>query len=222
MRLSVTDTQKGFRIAWEWDDPTIRSPWLLMAMELVFMTQIARIGTRENICPTEVTCPLPFQANDAYTEYFGVAPIVEDGPSLTFRHADAHRAFLTASESMWQTFEPELRRQLSKPEAQASLSERIRSALLECLPSGEASIDGPAHRLGMSPRTLQRRLKDEGFAFRDILKNTREQLSRHYLLNTRLPYSEIAFLIGFDEPSSFFRAFREWTGTTPESLRLTG
>jgi AraC-like DNA-binding protein len=222
MSLRVKDTHNGLSIAWEWDDPTVRSPWLLMAMELVFMTQIARIGTRETIRPTQVTCPAPFQAIKAYTDYFGVAPVVAERTSLTFSHADAHSAFLTASEAMWQTFEPALRRQLSKSEAQASISERIRSALLECLPSGEASIDGPAHRLGMSPRTLQRRLKEEGFAFRDILKDTREQLSRHYLLNTILPYSEIAFLIGFDEPSSFFRAFREWTGTTPESIRSAG
>ena len=222
MSLIIKDTHKGLCIAWEWDDPTVRSPWLLMAMELVFMTQIARIGTREIIRPTQVTCPIPFQAKEAYTDYFGVAPVVADRTSLTFSHEDTHKAFLTASDSMWQTFEPALRRQLIQSEAQASLSERIRSALLECLPSGEASIDGPAHRLGMSPRTLQRRLKEEGFAFRDILKDTREQLSRHYLLNTILPYSEIAFLIGFDEPSSFFRAFREWTGTTPESIRSAG
>ena len=72
----------------------------------------------------------------------------------------------------------------------------------------------------MSGRTLQRRLADEGVSFRTIIQATREKLARHYLTSTQLSYGEVAFLLGFDEPSSFFRAFRDWTGNTPESVRL--
>jgi AraC-like DNA-binding protein len=72
----------------------------------------------------------------------------------------------------------------------------------------------------VSGRTLQRRLADEGVTFREVVRGTRERLAKHYLTNTPLPYGEVAFLIGFDEPSSFFRAFREWTGMTPESVRM--
>ena len=121
---------------------------------------------------------------------------------------------------MWETFEPGLRRRLTKLEASAPLSERIRSVLLESLPSGEASIEITGRRLGMSPRTLQRRLKPEGTSYKEIVRRTREQLARHYVTNTDLAYVEIGFLLGYEEPSSFFRAFRDWTGTTPESLRL--
>ena len=208
------------RVGWEWDDPTIRSPDLLMATELVFITQLARIGTRARIEPTRVALPFEVKPKAAYEEYFGVAPVVADRHSVTFSRADAEQPFLTASESLWETFEPELRRRLTKLDAQAPLSERVRSVLLECLPSGEASADATARRLGLSRRTLQRQLKTEGVAFSEIVKDTRERLSRHYLTNTTLAYGEIAFLVGFDEPSSFFRAFRDWTGTTPESLRL--
>jgi AraC-like DNA-binding protein len=56
--------------------------------------------------------------------------------------------------------------------------------------------------------------------YKEIVKKTRERLSRHYLTRTDLTYAEISFLVGFGEPSSFFRAFREWTGETPESVRL--
>ena len=72
----------------------------------------------------------------------------------------------------------------------------------------------------MSPRTLQRNLKQEGTSYKEIVRRTREQLARHYVSNTTLAYPEISFLIGFEEPSSFFRAFREWTGDTPESMRV--
>ena len=49
--------------------------------------------------------------------------------------------------------------------------------------------------------------------------NTREALARRYLETTALPAAEISFLLGFDEPNSFYRAFRTWTGTTPEAMR---
>ena len=157
---------------------------------------------------------------EAYRAFFGVAPVVAPALSLSFSAEDAHQPFLTASEALWQTFEPELRRRVSKLEAQALMSVRTSSMLLECLPGGEATLQGTARRLGVSGRTLQRRLAEEGLSFRQVVQATRERLARHYLVNTHLSYGEVAFLIGFDEPSSFFRAFREWTGTTPESVRV--
>lgn len=220
MHLTHQETRHGLVVGWEWDDPTIQSPRLLMAMELVFMTQLARIATREPIQPVRVACPVPLEPIQAFADFFGVAPVVAPETSLTFRLADACRPFLTASEALWKTFEPELRRRVTQLDAQATMAVRTRSMLLECLPGGEATLEGTARRLGVSSRTLQRRLADEGVSFRDVVQSTREHLARHYLVNTALPYGEVAFLIGFDEPSSFFRAFREWTGKTPESWRL--
>lgn len=71
----------------------------------------------------------------------------------------------------------------------------------------------------MSRRTLQRRLEDEGESFRSLSNGTREKLARHYLKHSTLTSGEIAFLLGFEEPNSFFRAFHEWTGQTPEAAR---
>lgn len=219
MKLVTGESPEGLTVAWEWDDPTLRPPLLLMAAELVFLVQLARIGTREPVQPARVTCPLPLAPPEPYEEFFGVAPSVGERQELTFRAADATRPFVTASESMWSTFEPALKQRLTKLDALSPLPERVRSVLLECLPSGESSIDDVARRLGMSPRTLQRQLGERGIGYREIVKVTRLDLSRHYLGNTALSYAEIAFLVGFDEPSSFFRAFREWTGTTPEAAR---
>jgi AraC-like DNA-binding protein len=120
---------------------------------------------------------------------------------------------------MWQVFEPELRRRLSQLDATASTSERVRAVLLELLPGNEATIEKTAERLGMSKRTLQRRLEDEGENFRALINTCRENLARHYLRNTSLPGYEIAFLLGFEDPNSFYRAFMAWTGQTPETAR---
>lgn len=72
----------------------------------------------------------------------------------------------------------------------------------------------------MSKRTLQRRLEQEGDNFRNLVNACREHTARHYLLNTRLSGYEIAFLLGFEDPNSFYRAFMAWTGQTPEAARM--
>lgn len=71
----------------------------------------------------------------------------------------------------------------------------------------------------MSERTLQRRLKDEGVRFEQILEETRRELALLYLDEKRLAIYEVAFLLGYSEPSAFFRAFRRWTGRTPREHR---
>ena len=80
-------------------------------------------------------------------------------------------------------------------------------------------MEDVARKLVLSKRTLQRRIEAEGTSYQRILKETREALARHYLQKTELPAAEISFLLGFDEPNSFYRAFRTWSGTTPESVR---
>lgn len=87
------------------------------------------------------------------------------------------------------------------------------------LPSGLVTVEAIARKLALSKRTLQRRIEVEGTGYQQILNETREALARHYLEKTALPAAEISFLLGFDEPNSFYRAFRTWTGTTPDNVR---
>jgi AraC-like DNA-binding protein len=129
------------------------------------------------------------------------------------------RPFLTSNEPLWSAFEPELRQRLADLGTPATTAKRVRAALLEGLPSGLVTMEAIARKLGSSKRTLQRRVEAEGRSYRQILRETREALARHYLEKTALPAAEISFLLGFDEPNSFYRAFRMWTGMTPDSVR---
>lgn len=218
--VTAEEREDGFFIADRWDDVDAEMPPSLVAKELAMYVRIARIGARRRIEPLRVVCPHRVEP-EAYRAFYGVAPARGGECGVTFSMADATMPFATASESLWKTFEPELQRSLSRIDRSMPLRERVHSALLESLPSGEASIEVIARRLGLSPRTLQRRLKPESISFKQIVRETREKLARHYLTNTELGYAEISFLIGFEEPSSFFRAFREWTGVTPESMRVS-
>ncbi|AIV51316.1 helix-turn-helix domain protein [Burkholderia pseudomallei MSHR7498] len=196
-------------------------PHSLQIAEIAFFLQLARLATREPVNALRVTFPvLPLGAHLQLCERFFGAPVQrEERLSITFRANDALRPFLTVNEGMWRIFEPDLRRRLSELDATATTAERVRAVLLELLPSDAATIEKAAERLSMSKRTLQRRLEEEGQNFRALVNTTRESLARHYLEKTTMSAGEIAFLIGFKDPNSFYRAFQEWTGQTPDSAR---
>lgn len=99
------------------------------------------------------------------------------------------------------------------------MSDRVRGALLELLPSGKASMQAVSSRLAVGTRTLQRRLGAEGGSFESVLNATREELARRYLGSSTLSGAETSFLLGFEAPNSFFRAYRDWTGETPSRTR---
>ncbi|HEY9105699.1 MAG TPA: helix-turn-helix domain-containing protein, partial [Roseateles sp.] len=203
-----------------WTEAPGAPPLSLQLAELAFFLRLGRLGTREAMRALQVTLPEPSPAIDEIEAWFGVAPQIGAPASLSFAAADAERPFLTASEAMWRAFEPELRRRLAELDAAASLGDRVRALLLEALPAGEAGVDAVASRLALSRRTLQRRLGEEGLSFQALVARTREDLACHYLAQTRLPHAEISFLLGFEDPNSFFRAFQGWTGSTPERWRL--
>lgn len=96
---------------------------------------------------------------------------------------------------------------------------RTRAAILEELPSGEASLERTAEMLLMTPRTLTRRLQEKGQTFKSLLKETRRELAEKYILDKGLTLTEISFLLGFSEASSFSRAYRGWTGQSPSEHR---
>lgn len=100
-----------------------------------------------------------------------------------------------------------------------SLSARVVALLSAQLAQGEPDRSALAAHLGLSERTLQRRLAEEGGSYQQLLTDTRRQLAERYLDESELPATEIAILLGYSEPSVFFRAFRQWTGLTPGEYR---
>jgi AraC-like DNA-binding protein len=95
----------------------------------------------------------------------------------------------------------------------------LENTIAPLLPHGKARADEIARRLGMSPRTLARRLAAEGLTFAGVLNELRADLARRYLQDQDLTISEIAWLLGYREGSAFTHAFKRWTGQTPRQAR---
>jgi AraC-like DNA-binding protein len=216
--LDVASDHRGLRLAFHWPEGEM-PPRLLVAAEFTFWVALARIGTRREVHATRVTMRRPPRASAATTTYLGTSIRKGDLDSITFSAADATHPFLTEDESMWNFFAPEFRRRLAELEVSATTADRVRAALHECLPAGESSINAVAGQLIMSPRTLQRQLQAEGTNYQTVLTDTREKLARRYLADRSLTVSQIAYLLAYDDTNSFYRAFRNWTGATPEKAR---
>jgi AraC-like DNA-binding protein len=218
LRLDVADTADGLRIAYQWP-PDQQPPELLATSELVFWVALARIATRHHVRPVSVTVPALPRDPASLEGFFGARIRTGDTHAVTFSAHDAARPFLTENEPMWRFYAPELRRRLSDLQAEATVADRVRAALHETLPAGDSSITAVTRQLAISSRTLQRQLREEGTTYQAVLASTREDLARYYLRRGNLRTGEIAYLLGYDDTNSFYRAFRNWTGTTPETLR---
>ncbi len=97
----------------------------------------------------------------------------------------------------------------------------LKGTMLRILPTGELTIDKLSGEVGVSRRTLQRRLADRESSFKQLLQGLREELSIHYLDDSRLGITEIAFLLGYSDQASFSNAFRSWRNCSPSEYRST-
>jgi AraC-like DNA-binding protein len=106
-----------------------------------------------------------------------------------------------------------------KAQAEGSFVEEVRAFARATLASGGCTIERCAARLDASPRTIQRRLTEQGYRFSEIVEEQRVEASKHALRETGDALSTIAFNLGYSDQSSFGRAFKRWTGLTPQAFR---
>ena len=194
-------------------------PGSLAAAEVAFQQTLITHALREVVTPVRVVMPEDFAQDERVSAFFGVRPDAGNEASITYRLKDARKPFLTHDTSMWEFFEPELQRRLSAVNACNSAIDMTRAALIELLPSGQSAIGAVAKCLALSPRTLQRRLDEEGTTYKQVLGEVRRDLALSYIeKDTATP--DIAFLLAYNEVNSFARAFKSWEGVTPDAYRM--
>jgi AraC-like DNA-binding protein len=155
-----------------------------------------------------------------YEEFFG-CPVRFGGgrDALVFDQAVTALQVPNASEELLLLLSERANRLLEGLSHQSGIAGRIASLLATQLTDTLPDKTLIASQLGMSERTLQRRLKEEGTSFQEILDSARHYLAQELLRNTALPLNQVAVQLGFAEPSAFFRAFRKWQGCTPGQYR---
>ncbi|TMJ80944.1 MAG: AraC family transcriptional regulator [Alphaproteobacteria bacterium] len=137
-----------------------------------------------------------------------------DARELTFVHSDPY-----LNDLLVKYCEAAL---ANKKGDRSHLRTRVENAISPLLPHGRVVVADVARSLGMSERTLARKLSDEGLNFTAILQQLRRDLAVRYLDDRKLHVSKIAWLLGFHEVGAFTHAFKRWTGKTPSQLRTAG
>lgn len=211
MQYEFAETAETYTLTIKPSSDELVMPWFLIETEMVFLINILRKATKEHIVPVEIRMQQPV-SDKAFSEYAGCPVVQIDENAVIFRTEDMLMPFISFNEGMWDFFEPELQKRLYEMEKDDSISARVRSALTELLPAGSGTVEDVAEKLGISKRTLQRKLTEEGTSFQKQLNGTRELLAKNYIRNTDMSSEDIAFLLGYQEINSFLRAFSLWTG----------
>ncbi len=149
-------------------------------------------------------------------KYFGCPVKITTGPRyrLAFAAQDALARLPAANADLAERLD-DVARQVLGAAHDESLAGRVTAAILEKLPSGTPTIGDTALHLRLAPRTLQRRLTDDGVSYRELLDAARKQLAEGYVRTGQRTQKEIAFLLGFADVSHFSRAFKGWFGQPP-------
>jgi AraC-like DNA-binding protein len=142
-----------------------------------------------------------------------------DRNALVFQNSDLDRPFVPHNEELLNVIGSQLDSELHATHASNSVGEPVKQTLRQLLAGKRPTLQDVAKELGLSARTLQRRLTDSGITFQQVVEETRRELARHYLKQRAVELNEAAFLLGFEDANSFFRAFQSWEGTSPGEWR---
>ena len=120
-----------------------------------------------------------------------------------------------ADQQLYQIMTQYLDRVLSEMPREDDFLSSIRKAVAETMRDGDPKLAKVAKKIALGPRTVQRRLKEHGLDFKQLVEDTRQRFAVSYLKDSKNSLSEVAFLLGYSEVSAFNRAFKRWTRSTP-------
>ena len=183
---------------------------------------VLKAMTESDISPVEVSFKhRPPGSMEDYHKGFN-CPILfnQNHNFITYRKVDLNKRTAKADISINQFLVERVEEETKGIKVSAfKLVSDVEKLISDALPSGIPGIGNIGEHLGMSSRTLTRRLADQGVTFRDLTRSTQEKISRHLLRNSNNTIGEIAFQTGFSEQSAFSRAFKRWTGQSPLEYR---
>ena len=199
-------------------------PVTLVDLCFAWVLGIARRGTGTPVKPNRLELKREGDAalRAMYEAHFGCA--VKFGAKqnlLVFDAAVLDRVFVTHNADVLAIVAPQLEAELREQQAGRTFREQVKATLKKILAGRRPELREVARELRVSTRTLQRRLTEERVTFQQLIAEARRELAQHYLLHSQLELNETAYLLGYEDANSFFRAFHQWEGTSPGEWRAT-
>ncbi|MGQ0659816.1 AraC family transcriptional regulator [Sphingosinicella sp.] len=205
-------------LGYQWPICGVPLPQVLVDAELALLVELCRRGTgRAALAPREVRFSAAGLEDGAQHAAFFGCPLRLGAPrnAMVFAAADLALPFSTHNPDMLGALIPYLRANIPPQSAAA----RVRSTIAARMRGRRPDARAIAGEMAMSMRAMQRLLKESGTSFRQLLDEVRKDHAQFYLTDTAFTDGEIAFLLGFEDPNSFYRAFQAWHGRSPGAFR---
>jgi AraC-like DNA-binding protein len=216
--IDVEDGEARLRFEWllAEDDP----PTLVTDLLFAFVLHLARRGTAKPVRPKRIEL-VRGPAHEAVLRRHFRCELRFEAPQdlMVFDEATLTLPMANRSDQLLSALLPGLELAVARDDHESTLVDDVRAALSETMSGARPAIANVAKSLGMSARTMQRRLGELGTTYQDVLDDVRRRSARRLLESTNFGNGEIAFLLGFEEVNSFVRAFHAWERTTPAKWR---
>jgi len=195
-------------------------PVTLVDLCFAWIVGIGRRGAGQPLNPRRGELKRPAAHRKLFEEYFQCPVKFEAAHNtLIFGSEDLDRPFLTHNPELLAMVAPQLEAELAYQLAQQTIPDQVKAVLKRLLAGQRPAIQDVARELNLSSRTLQRRLTEQGVTFQQLLEDARREMAHHYLLHSSLELNETAYLLGYEDANSFFRAFQHWEGAPPGRWR---
>jgi AraC-like DNA-binding protein len=195
-------------------------PDVMVDLVLSWILGIGRRGTDGQLTPLRLELTRPTQHRELLESHFACRVRFKAGcNALIFRNSDLDRPFVTQNEELLKLIDAQLDAELQERNPSTDVGEQVKHTLKRSLAGKRPTLPQVARELCTSTRTLQRRLTDADITFQQLVEDTRREMAHHYLKHSAVELNEAAFLLGYEDANSFFRAFHGWEGTTPGEWR---
>ncbi|HZU42111.1 MAG TPA: AraC family transcriptional regulator [Terriglobales bacterium] len=219
IRIVERGTESAIQFVWVLAHE--QEPPLLVDVCFAWIVGIGHRGTGRPLNPKRVEFQRPPAHREVYETHFRCpVKFKSNQNALVFSKADLQLPFVTYNADLLAAIAPQLEAELAEQLAQKTFTEQAKGILKQLLAGQRPGIQDLARELHLSTRTLQRRLTEQGITFQRLLDEARRELARHYLLHSSRELNETAYLLGYEDANSFFRAFHHWEGTSPGQWRL--
>jgi AraC-like DNA-binding protein len=187
-------------------------PDVLVDICLSWIFSIGHRGTDGNVKPLRVELIRPVRHRELLEAH-------AERNVLVYRSSDLDRPFTTHNPELLKIVGAQLETEVKARNASSDIGEQVKRTLRHSLAGKRPTLQQVAKDLHLSVRTLQRRLTDAGITFQQLGEETRLDLAHHYLKQNAVELNETAYLLGYQDSNSFFRAFQAWEGTSPGEWR---
>ena len=219
--FAVEELNGETRISYVYLDESIRERRQDVEMTFAALAVLGRRATNVDWLPREIRFAHEQPAETSEHERIFRCPIFFGAGANQFLFDSSYLqlSIVKADATLCAVLDRHANELLTRYPREDSLVERVRTLLKNELNGGDASLEAVAEKLGMSGRTLQRKLRALGTSQQELLDEMRKELALRYLREPEVAVCEVAYLLGFSESSAFHRAFKRWTGKTPSQYR---